>query len=69
MDKIIEQIAESLGNKIFAIETNVENLKRHIPVSWQEDVSGGSQVLIIVSEIESSLEKLKEIKQQLLDAR
>lgn len=52
-----ETIKEKIGNKIFAVETNLNFLKNKLPVCCIERE--------IINDIQKSIEQLKELKTKL----
>ena len=63
----LNAIAESLGNKIFAIETNLSSLTRRIKGVSNEDWTKDLEP--IYQAMRRSLEELKDIKTQILEQR
>lgn len=61
--KELEQFADDLGQRIFAIETNLFTLERHL--NGVDDPTGIKQASL--QGITDGLEKLKELKTKLLN--
>ena len=73
-----DQIAESLGNKVFALETNLYTLTRNVGrwgaligngATLEAEVELHSKIEDILQSMQVSLEQLKELKIQIVDIK